>query len=319
MSTLTDRYVWAVVRSIPVQQRDDIERELRASLGDDIEARIEAGADARAAEHDALVSLGDPGQLAASYAGRPNFLVGPRYYFDYLRLLKLLAAIVLPIVAVVMAIIETLSGAGVGEVIGATVSTSLAVGVHLGFWTTLIFAVLERTDGGRKTRGIEWTPDDLPLIPDPKSGASISELVASAVFLVFFAGAIVWQQASSVFEDAAGDPIPVLQPELWSFWVPYAFVLIALELVFAVVLYARRGWTWWLAGINVLLNVAFVVPAVWLVSQGLVLNQPFVDRLEWREYFSSSVLAPIMIAVFIGVALWDVVDGFLKARRASRV
>lgn len=318
MSTLTDRYVYAVVRSVPEAQREDIERELRASIDDDIDARIGSGLDAKAAEHATLVALGDPAQLAANYAGRTNSLIGPRYYFDYLRLLKLLVAIVLPISVVGVVLARLIAGDGVGEVIGGTVTLVLTVTVQLAFWVTLVFVVLERTDRGSKTRGIEWTPDYLPTVPDPKAGAGLGELIASAVFLVLFAGAIVWQQYSSVFVDAEGAPIPLLQAQLWSFWIPYAFVLIALELVFAVLLYARRRWSWGMAAVNVVLSIAFVVPALMLTLSGDLVNPEFLERFNWPTEVISPVLGPVLVVVFGGIAAWDMIDGFLKAGRASR-
>ena len=68
---LTDRYVWAVVRSLPEDQRDEVGRELRASIEDAIETRLEAGESAKDAEVNALQELGDPSRLAGQYADRP--------------------------------------------------------------------------------------------------------------------------------------------------------------------------------------------------------------------------------------------------------
>ena len=39
MTTLTDRYIAATLRSVPEKSRGDLERELRASIGDAIDAR----------------------------------------------------------------------------------------------------------------------------------------------------------------------------------------------------------------------------------------------------------------------------------------
>ena len=44
-TTLTDRYVWAVLRSLPEAQRADIDRELRGTIADTIDAKIEAGSE----------------------------------------------------------------------------------------------------------------------------------------------------------------------------------------------------------------------------------------------------------------------------------
>ena len=40
-STLTDRYVAATLRTLPEKQRPDIEKELRASIADAVDDRIE--------------------------------------------------------------------------------------------------------------------------------------------------------------------------------------------------------------------------------------------------------------------------------------
>ncbi len=99
----------------------------------------------------------------------------------------------------------------------------------------------------------------------------LGELIPSVVFLLFFGAAIVWQQFNSVFTDAAGRPIPALDPEqLWSFWLPYFLVIIVLELLFAVALYAVGRWNWALAIINIVLNLASAIPLIWL----LVTHQP---------------------------------------------
>ena len=96
-STLTDRYVAEAVRGIPAAQRADIETELRASIADAIDDRMEAGADAAAAELDVLTELGAPRRLAASYSARPTALIGPDLYPDFVRVLTALLATVVPI------------------------------------------------------------------------------------------------------------------------------------------------------------------------------------------------------------------------------
>ena len=314
MTTLTDRYIWAVVRSVPEQHRSDIERELRASIDDDVEAR---GGDVATAERETLLALGDPDRLAASYAQRPAMLIGPKYYFDYVRLLKVLYAIVLPITVVAVAVAHVIARDGIGEIIGGSIVAGITIGAHLGFWTTAVFAVLERTDAARTAPLTEWKPESLPQIPDRRAGTGLAELVAAVVFLLFFAGAIVWQQLSSVFQDAAGAPVPLLRPELWSFWIPYTFVLIALELVFAVVLYRLQRWTWPMATVNVLLNLAFMIPATWLVLQDRVFNPAFIAELGFPDGLGAAVLAPVMVLVFLGAGIGDAADGIVKARRAS--
>jgi hypothetical protein len=105
-SSLTDRYVAATLRSVPKPQRPDIERELRASIGDAVDARVDNGERQDDAEFAALTDLGTPALLAANYSGRSLNLIGPEVYLQYTKTLKALALIALPITVIVVAVVR---------------------------------------------------------------------------------------------------------------------------------------------------------------------------------------------------------------------
>lgn len=316
MTTLTDRYVWAAARSVPESQRAEFDRELRERIGDASDALVDAGRSPADAEVAALTELGDPAALAASYVDRPLQLIGPRYFLTWWRLLKLLLAIVLPIATAAILLAQLLSGAAIGAAIGEAIATGLSVAVHLGFWTTLVFAIIERSPS---TGPVEtWKPEQLPQIPDAGRSHRLGDLIASAVFLVIFAAAIVWQQFFSVFTDAAGQPIPLIDPSLWSLWLPYFLGLLALELAFAVGVYAW-GWNWWLAAGNLVLNVAFVVPALWLFTTGRLFNEAYLDAAGWPWGEAGAIIVTIIVTVVVVSSVWDVLDGVIKTARARPV
>ena len=52
-----------------------------------------------------------------------------------------------------------------GDVIGSAIAVAISIAVHLGFWTTLVFAVLERSPGKGADADLAWTPDMLPRCP----------------------------------------------------------------------------------------------------------------------------------------------------------
>lgn len=314
MTTLTDRYVWAAARSVPESQRDEFGRELRERIGDAVDALVETGRASADAERMALVELGDPAALAASYVDRPLQLIGPRYYLTWWRLLKLLYSVALPLAVAAIALARLLSGADVGDAIGGAIVVGLSIAVQMGFWTTLAFAVLERTPG--KGADLAWTPDMLPQLPDLGRPGRLSELIASLVFLALFAAVLVWQHFGLPWVEAL-ESIPLLDPDLWSFWVPFFLVLIVLEMLFAIAIYAW-GWNWWLAAANLVLNVAFVVPALWLFTMGQLINPEALEVMGWPWGDAGEVIVPIIVVVVIGVAAWDVVDGIIKTARGSR-
>ena len=311
-NTLTDRYVAATLRSVPEKQRPDIEKELRASIADAVDDRIEAGAKPRTAEREVLVELGDPIRLAASYADRPLYLVGPALFPDYIRLLRVLLWVVVPIVFVVLAVIGILQGLSFGELAGSTIGTAITTGVHIAFWTTLVFAILERTPGSRKPI-LEWTPD--MLTDAPAQRMSFAELIGSVVAGVLGVALLLLSPILTTVTDADGNPVGVLQPALWDFWVPYLVVLAVIGIAFEFVNY-YAGPSLPMAFSNLVINAAFVVPVVWLAATGQLLNPAFFEGVGWPEGAEvPGVLTMVIIIGTIVALVFDSIDGFVKALR----
>ncbi len=317
-ATLTDRYVAAALRSAPEAQRPELERELRERIGDEVDALVEQGADAGDAEYRALTELGDPAALTAGYLDRPLHLIGPRYFLVWWRLLKLLWAVVLPIVAAAFVLAQLLAGAPANAIIGATVSVTLSTAVHMGFWTTLVFAVLERIPAEPGQRGIDepWKPERLPQLDESGRPNRLADLIASLVFLAIAAVALVWQQFGWPWVPAL-ESVPLLDPSLWSFWLPYFLVLLVLEAGFAVAVYAR-GWSWPLAFVNIALNIAFTVPVLWLLATGRLFNPAALEAIGWPWGDAGEVIVPLAVVLLLAGAVWDMVDGVIKAVRAQR-
>jgi hypothetical protein len=312
-SSLTDRYIDAAMRTVPEKQRPDLAAELRASIADQIDARVAAGEDAVAAERAVLTELGDPEVLAAGYTERPLYLVGPRYFLDWWRLLKLLLAVVLPFTALGVALAQTLSGAGFGEVVGSVVVTVLQVTVNLGFWTVLVFAIVERTVTRRSDMGFStWTLDSLP---EPRErGAGFGDMVGNLIFLALAAGALLWDRFIGFVPGEPG--LSFFDPDLWPVWLLGLFALMVLEAVLTVVVYLVGRWTLGLAVANLVLNVAFAVPAIWLLFQGSLLNPEFFPEIIGED--GDTVAGILRVLTGFGIAAiagWDTVDAFLKARR----
>lgn len=315
-TTLTERYVSATIRSLRPEAQDDVRAELEASIADAIEARVEQGEAPEAAERAVLTELGDPGILAAGYADRPLHLLGPRYYLIWWRLLKLLLIIVPACAAFGVAIAKLIEGATIGEVIGAIVAVTLSVVVHVCFWVTLVFVVLERT--GADT-GEKWDVDQLPT--PTENGAARSDMIASLVLLVLGIGAVLWDAARGFF-PTGGDPIPILNPGLWPWGITLFFGLIIAESLLAVAVYARKRWTVGLAIVNTVLAIAFAVWSLTLLIRGELLNPAFLEFAftgNGVEEDTMRVLTVITGVCLVGFPLWDIIDGWMKTWRARRI
>lgn len=315
-ATLTERYISATIRSLGPSAQGDVRAELEASIADAIEARLGQGETRTEAERAVLTELGDPGILAAGYAERPLHLIGPRFYLAWWRLLKLLLIIV-PVSAVGgVALGQVLSDAPVGEVIGSAVVAGLGAIVHVAFWVTLVFVILERTESSSALP--DWDLDQLPEATD--TGTSRRELIASLVSLLLGVGAVIWD-ATRGFFPTGGDPISILSPGLWPWGVTVFFALIATETLLAVGVYARRRWTVRLAVVNTALAIAFAVWSITLLARGDLINPEFLAFAftgNGVEDDTMRILGIITAACLVAFPAWDIIDGWVKTYRARR-
>lgn len=320
MGTLTDRYVSATVRELAEDQREDVDRELRGTIEDMVEARLDAGSapDREAAEHDVLVELGDPIRLAAGYTGRPLHLIGPALYPEWRRLVTLLVSVISPIAAVgtlvVRLFVDDVATDGVGPAFGSAALAGLTTALHVLFWTTLVFAVLERTQPGKGVMG--WTPEQLPDAPDSRRSVGRSETVGSLVALVVMVLALVWQQVSSPVR-LRGEEVPVLDPDLWTGWLPVLIALLVAQAVLVVAVHRAGRWTTPTAVVGGLLDVATAGLLVWLLQTGRFLDDRFLEALAGGGWQTAS--RDLTLGLTLGivvVTVWDQVETWRRLRRA---
>lgn len=315
-TTLSERYIIATIRSLRPTVQADVRAELEAAIADAIEARVEQGEESDAAERAVLTELGDPGILAAGYADRPLHLLGPRYYLIWWRLLKLLLIIVPACAAFGVAIAKLIEGASIGDVIGAVIVVTLSVVVHVCFWVTLVFVVLERT--GADT-GETWDVDQLP--EPTENGAARSDMIASLVMLGVLIAAVLWD-ATRGFFPTGGDPVPVLNPGLWPWGMVMLFGILVADALLAVAVYVRRRWTAGLAAVNTALSIAFAIWAVVLLVRGELVNPEFVQLVFAENGVEADTLRVLTVLTGVGIVavqVWTIIDGWMKAWRGRRV
>ena len=137
--------------------------------------------------------------------------------------------------------------------------------------------------------------------------------------LGILAALLIWQQtAQPVTID--GESYPVFDPALWSFWMPWFLGILALEVVFTLLRWRRGGWTYPFAVVNLALNVAFTVPAIYLVQNDLLLDPGLVaaiDAATGGAWLQPTLAIGVVVAVV--VAAWDSIDGFRQAWLNARV
>lgn len=315
MSTsLTERYIAATIKDLPQELHDEVRPELAASIADAVDARLEQGQPREAAEREVLTDLGDPAVLAAGYADRSLQLIGPRFYLTWWRLLKRLLIIVPIVVFTVVVFVEILSGGDFGDVLGGAIPSTITAGMHVCFWVTLVFFILERSDADT---GLTWDVDQLPEPrEDHRSG---TDLAASLIFLGLVLAALVWDQLRG-FIRINDEPIPILNPDLWPWAILGLLAIIALEVVFAIVLYIKN-WSTTLAVWNTAITVVFFSWTISLLVRGDLFGPEFLNLWTINNVTDDTLYT---LAVIFGfgvtiICVWDIVDGWIKTYRTGRL
>lgn len=318
-TTLTDRYIDAVTRHVPASGKGEVDAELRASIADEIDGAVAGGADEQGAERSVLERLGNPAHLATKYLDRPLHLVGPRYYAQWRQLLVLLWAALLPVIVLVVFVV-LLAIDEFWPALGQTWGIAVNAFVHIGFWVTAAFVVIDRSSAASSDA---WSIDELPDEQDPP--LTVKDIIGLSVCLALGVGWVIWQQFSTlVLDDTGQRGIPALDPNLWSFWLPYFIAWALAVVVFKVALYRAGRWTLPLAVVNLVVAAVFAIPAIVLALQDRFINPDIITALEARgaqDLEHALYLTVIVVVLSIaGPLLWGVVQAFRRAlvHRAAR-
>jgi hypothetical protein len=302
MTSLTDRYVDATLRSIPSRQRPDLERELRASIADAMEDQSEA---------EALAEFGDPDRLAASYTDRPLHLIGPTLYLDYRRVLAVLLSSIVPLVFVAVAVAAFPSGAGFADAVTSAAGAALLVGMHILIWVTVVFALIERTRTMRARRARRWDPVRLTDLPSRRF--DIGALLGGSIVVAVIAAALIVVQGYGPVSDESGRPVGLITPAVWDSGVLLLVVLFAAAAIALDLVAYYVGWGITQALATTLLSILFVSGTIVLARSGDLLNREFFAAIDWQAGAGpDGVVTWIIIAFVVLISIPNVVGGFSR-------
>jgi len=319
--TWTERYLAAVLRSIPPSKRDDVERELRSSIEDGIEERLGAGEDRTAAERAVLEGLGDPAQLAWGYTGRPTYLLSPELFPLWRRYLWRVLLVAVPISAIVIGGLE-IAGSGVASgAIGAAISGAIGVAIQTTFWMTAFFVFLDWAGPARQARteilaaAGHWTLERLPKVSAGR--ISVGETATEIVAVLITMGILVFASTLST-TSPYGTHIPFLADGFRTVWLPVLLLLVAIRGIDYVRAYTAGRWTTWLTVYHSLVHLAFAVLLVTLALSGWIVNPVFGTQMGIPALADGN--GPVMQILALGTVLatgYEIVRIILRARRAD--
>lgn len=325
---LVERYIREVGRRLPQKQRADVEAELRSLIMDALEAHsgsAEAEGDEEA-QVAVLQELGAPAEVAARYAPAPRYVIGPRLYDAYLRVVSIVmgaVALALMISTVVNLLQTQPEGinllAAFGELILQYISAAAGA---IGF-TTVIFAILERTLSDEDIADLKdedvWDPRTLPHIEDHDRIQPVAMIVGicftvlAVVLFNLFADrlGIVYMQTEQGWRFA-----PMLSATALKTYLPLWNIGWGLSLALSLVVLQQGRWQrstrlleLGLKGFTLYVLVRMLTgPVLWAPLTGWVgVDMPLVETLLTQVFRWALIIAVIATVVEMAQSVYRLI------------
>lgn len=321
---LIELYLEEIRRQLPSRNRDDILKEIQSTLMDTIEDRNpNPGAEPDTETVKAVLKeFGSPRKVASQY-GAKDYLVGPRMFPIYLRVLRIVLIVVAAFNAVGL-IVAIVSNTGFStsffeailEVVGGLFSSLFtAFGV-----VTLSFLGIERAIPNNMKTIIDekWQPEDL-LKEEDQDKVKIFDLA------IEITGSLIFITLINFFLDRVGiyylaDGHWVSAPILTNAFLRYVPWITAYNIIdIALDLYLLRLGAWnKIASVIKVLNNAFKIAVTYAIIVGPAVIS--VDPAIWRETGLSSATSAAQFTqigntgldILLGLSIFGLVVDTIK-------
>lgn len=287
-SDLTERYLFAVTKRLPKEQRDDIEKELRSLIEDMLSEKTTSNEPSKKDVEAVLLELGKPAELAAKYRGAKNYLIGPDYFGLYMMVLKIVLAAVAGGLTIAL-IIGFIAGdrENLLVYIGNSFSDLISALFQAFGWVTIVFAIMQKYNAKIDEADKDWNPKELPEIPSEKARIKKGEPIAGIIFTVLVI--ILFNAAPNLLGiyNFSGNMtfIPFFDLTVFRSLLPLIDVMFGLSILKEVFRLVFEKYNLKLAAAVTLINVLSVLLIAYIFLSPDLWNAHFVESIRAAEGF----------------------------------
>jgi hypothetical protein len=324
---LIDRYVTEVGKYLPRKNRLDIEAELRSTLEDMLEDRVQQveGQTDEALVEELLQEYGSPKEVAATYQTH-QYLIGPSLFNIYTLVLKIVLAALtlgLTIATAISLFGESMTTPELLKSLGGF-ATSLIGALIAAFGNvTLVFAILERVlPASEFEDDEEWTPAELTKEPDANrvgTGETIAGIVfttAALIILNFYPQIVgIWNMVNGEWAQTAG------LSEAFFRYLPWINLSGILTIALNIWLLRQGIWGTLTRWLHIGLEIVGIVIAVAMLRGPSLLSfyNTAVDT-EVGGILATifNIMIPVILIIVIVVSTIEVVKDILRMARSNK-
>ena len=304
-----NRYVYAVTKRLPENQREEIGKEIRSIVLDMAE-----GYDPKHSEEERIVhaieELGRPEILAENYMDK-RYLVGPAYFSNYLMVLQIVLACVFVGLSIGFLLsIFTAENRTILDFVTGYLGSIFSALMQVFAYVTLIFYFIEKNEDRMAYKegkpiarysldtiaagvGEKGKPDGKPFrvsslekVPKDESKISRTESIVSIFFITLFAGIILFFPeviAAYIQEGDGFRVIPVFNLDVLRGYRLLFIVMFAADILKETVKMVYRRWNLKVAIGGFLLSTISIVLFYFIIRDPNLFNEGFFtyfDNLE---------------------------------------
>lgn len=317
---MVDRYIYAVTKRLPQEQKDDIEKELRGLIEDMLSERCGEEEPEKTDIEKVLMELGEPSSLADKYRDTKRYLIGPEFFDIYIFVLKIvLGAVALGVLIASIAKFFVEPPSNVAQGISEMVSNVVPASFSSFTWVTIIFAVNERIRLNRNARvdTNHWRPSDLPEVPTDRSIIKRSEPIVGIIFSVIFI--IGFNFADKLFgayyfeNGKLASVVPIFDPEGLKRFLPLITVLFSAAILKEILKLIIGRWTMLLGIINAALNTMSLVACAVIFANPDIWNASFVNEIFAKGMAQEGAVESVrnMWRIFTRSFIYIIAFGFI--------
>jgi hypothetical protein len=333
---LIDRYIEEVGINLPENMRVDIGKEIRSLIEDRLADRCEQTGGAEVDEamvKEVLSEMGAPEVVASAYLPE-RYLIGPRFYPIFMRILKIVllsVGIGLTIAFLVQIFTQEIVGRDALGLLLELIGGFVQGGIQAFGILVLVFALIEWTKNRKDAHLKYWSPQMLSqFAPKPISRSSkAGDVIGNAGALILFnfyshlLGIVTLNNGEWVY-------IPILSENFYRY-LPLMNIQWALIMLLSVYLLVNGKWSPWSEWVNIALKVFGMVIALLLISTGPLLevasqgwaatgwSMEFITTIQNQVMPIANIQAKLIVAAVLVINGIEIIRWLLRRFRDSGI
>lgn len=302
---LIDRYIYAVIRKLPRNQRQEVDTNLRKLIDERLKEEDYFDNPNEVKLKETLLSLDSPSKMADNYRQTKAFPFSSAFFESYIRTLKIVFFAMFVVITVAHAIPYFIEPVSIFQSLYHYLGSLVNISIQVFLLVTAIFFVLDyRGKRVNDSGDVTWQLKDLPPLPTPKGliskGEAIAGIVFSVVFLIIVAFFTYLLGIPIILDGQLVSFIPLLNVKAAASFLPLILLVIGLGIVKDILKIKIGKWTKFLALWNLLINLISVIIIVFVVSSPSFWNPNFILDLS-----QSGMLDPQGDIFFVITQIWE--------------